>query len=560
MRVSAPIVPIIVFSIVANLLILTGPLFMLQVYDRVLNSGSEETLAVLFSLVLALYAVMALLDICRARLSARIGARVQAQYDPLVAQAGIDRAVAGGPQGAMDGIRDVDAVQRLFAGPTFGAMLDLPWTPFFLAVIFVFHPLLGWLAVGGMLCLVLLAGISHLATRRSRRLASEARVQGDGVFREISQSPELIVGLGLGSNTLRRWQKNRNEEVLTSLTTAERSRGFAAVSKSIRFALQSAMLALGALLVLRGVLTPGAMIAASILLARALSPVDQAINGWSTLQRAVRAWRSLKTCTGHVSPDAGKLRLPKPAARISLERVTVFAPKAQRATLRALSFAVDPGTVLGVVGPSGSGKSSLARVLSGVWRPTSGAVRLGDVPYEHYRHTDLTKHIGYLPQDTFLFSGTVAENIAGFDPHLTAQEVLAAAQLAGVHQLIVDLPQGYDTPVSAPGAPLSGGQRQLIGLARALYREPQVVILDEPNAHLDADGQATINATIKRLKQAGRAVIVMAHRPGALMECDHILVLQDGARSAYGPRDAVLEQILRQPKAPQTLSALETTI
>ena len=531
---------IAIFSIFVNLLMLTGPLFMLQVYDRVLSSRSEATLLALLILVIALYALMGMLDYARGRVAARIGARFQSTLDPRVFRLQMRRGSMpdGKPATAL---RDLEAVQKFMSAPSLFAIFDLPWTPIFLAAIFMFHPWMGWYSIGGAVILLIITAANQILTRKSVQQAGGAALASDAFADNIRTNSETISGLGMQSAALARWQALRNESLHSSITSADRTGSFTASSKSMRFLLQSGILALGAYLVLRNELTPGAMIAGSILLGRALAPVDQAIAGWPLLQRARQGWGSLREQLRAAPPPPPLTQLPRPKAELTIEQLSVLPPNSKAPTLRMLNFDLQPGQALGVIGASGSGKTTLARALTSMWTPASGTIRLDGATLDQYSEEDLGKYIGYLPQDVVLFGATIAENIARLAPQPDDNEVVRAAQIAGAHEMILQLPQGYDTPVAAGATMLSGGQKQRIGLARALYGGPEILILDEPNSNLDNVGQQALNTAIRQMKDSGKSVIIMAHRPAAIAECDTILVLEGGARKAFGPRDEILK-------------------
>jgi ATP-binding cassette, subfamily C, bacterial len=526
---------------------LTGPLYMLQVYDRVLSSRSEATLVALTLLIAVLFAIMGLLDHARGRLAARIGATFQTRLDGTMFRAGLRKALgADGRARSASGLRDVEAVQRLLGSPVLFAVFDMPWAPIFLAAIFLFHPWLGWLAIAGGLVLVTIALLNQWLARRPEAEANAAAAAGDAYAETMRQQAEAVQALGMTRPALARWQRLRRRALAAQLGSSDRVGTFATASKNFRFFLQSAMLGLGAYLVIHGQLTAGAMIAASILLGRALAPIEQAIGGWPMVLRAREGWRGVReTLAANPEAAATPTELPRPQGRLEVEQITVFPPGQQKARLRMLSFAVEPGQALGVIGPSAAGKSTLARVLTGIWRPAAGSVRLDGATLDQYDPETLGRYVGYLPQDVALFDGTVAENIARLDEAPDPAAVVAAAKKADAHEMILGLPQGYDTLLSAGGAGLSGGQRQRIGLARALYGNPVLLVLDEPNSSLDAAGSDALNLAVRRVKKAGAAVVIMAHRPAGIAECDLILVLDDGAPKALGPRDEILKAQVR---------------
>jgi ATP-binding cassette, subfamily C, bacterial len=533
---------IVLFSFFANLLMLTGPLYMLQVYDRVLGSRSEATLIALTGLIAVLFAIMGVLDYARGRLAARIGASFQSRLDGRVFRIGLQRALVAGERARpAQGLRDLEAVQRLFSSPVLFAVCDMPWAPVFIAAIFLFHPLLGWLAIAGAVVLVAITLLNQWKTRGPEAEANAATLIGESFAEAMRQQAEVVQALGMSDTVRARWSRMRGRALAAQLRSSDRTGTFSTASKSFRFFLQSAMLGLGAYLVIHGELTAGAMIAASILLGRALAPVEQAIAGWPLVLRARSAWASLGKLLAAHPETAARTPLPRPRAYLDVSQITVFPPDQQKASLRLMSFRLTPGQALGVIGASASGKSTLARVLTGVWRPASGTVRLDGATLDHYDAEVLGRHVGYLPQEVALFDGTITENIARLDEQPEPAAVVAAAKRAGAHEMILGLPQGYDTRVGAGGARLSGGQKQRVALARALYGDPVLLVLDEPNASLDAAGSDALNAAIRAMKAEGKAVIVMAHRPAGIAECDLILLIEDGSVRALGPRDEVLK-------------------
>lgn len=538
-------VSLALFSCFVNILMLTGPLYMLQVYDRVLSSRSESTLVALTVLIAALYGIMGLLDYARGRIAARVGALIQTRLDPKVFEAGLSRALVSGERGKpWSGLRDLEAVQKFMASPVLFAIFDIPWTPLFVFAIFSFHPALGWLAVGGGLLLVAITLANQMMTRRSTVEATATAMVSDGFAETVRQQAEVVQGLGMRRAVLSRWQRNRNRALHANLSSADVVNQFSTLSKTLRFFLQSAMLGLGAYIVLLGEMTPGSMIAGSILLGRALAPIEQLIGGWPILSRARSGWAALKDSLAKGGSARPPMALPAPRARLQLTGVTVIPPDQQRPSLRNVSLRLEPGQALGVIGPSASGKSTLARTLAGIWRPVGGAVRLDGAELDQYGD-DLGRYIGYVPQDIALFDGTVAENIARLEPSPDAEAVVRAAKMAGAHDMILKLPEGYDTQIMVGGARLSGGQRQRIALARALYGEPALVVLDEPNSNLDGEGGEALMHAIRQLKADGRIVVIMAHRPAAISECDLLLVVSDGVVQAFGPRDEVLREQVR---------------
>ncbi len=429
--------------------------------------------------------------------------------------------------------------------PVLFALFDMPWAPVFLIAIYSFHPLLGHLALAGMIVLVLVTILNQILTKRHENEAMTATMHGDSFAETVRQQSEMVQALGMQGAVHDRWQRMRGAALDAQLASGDRVGQFSTATKTFRYFLQSAMLGLGAYVVLRGEMSAGAMIAGSILLGRALAPVEQAIGGWPLLQRARLGWKNLTELLASTPERAIPTALPRPAAILDVSQLTVMPPEQQKASLRLLNFELRPGQALGVIGPSAAGKSTLARALTGIWPPAAGAVRLDGAALSQYDPDVLGGYIGYLPQDVVLFDGTVAENIARMSEEPNPKKVVAAAKKAGAHEMILDLPQGYDTRVSAGGSRLSGGQKQRIGLARAFYGDPVLMVLDEPNSNLDSSGQDALNLAIRQAKSEGKAVVIMAHRPGGIAECDTILIMEGGSAKAFGPRDEVLKANVR---------------
>ncbi len=537
---------IFVFSVFVNLLMLTGPLYMLQVYDRVLGSRSVETLLALSVLVLILFVAMGFLDHARNRVIARVGARFQDALDKRVFQAAMRRlTLTPNDPNAMVAQRDLESVQRYLSSPVHLAFFDVPWTPLFVAAIFIFHPVLGWFAVGGGVSLVLLTFLNRGLTKDPLNQANITTSYADRLGENLKAESEIVQALGMQDAGFGRWQKVRGAALGANIKAADIGGIFTVTSKTFRLFLQSAILGVGAYLVLQGELSAGAMIAGSILLGRALAPIEILVGQWALVQRSQEGWARLAILLSQQLQDAPRTALPRPRAMLDINALTVVPPGASQAVLRMVTFNVQPGQAMGVIGPSGSGKSALARALIGVWRPASGKIRLDGATLDQYDPDVLGGYIGYLPQRMALFDGTIADNIARLAEQPDPAKIVDAARRAAAHELILKLPDGYDTRVSAIGGRLSGGQVQRIGLARALYGDPVLLVLDEPNSNLDNDGSQALNQAIRAMKAAGNAVLIMAHRPAAIQECDTLLVLADGACRAFGPRDQVLRQMVQ---------------
>ncbi|NVO58045.1 type I secretion system permease/ATPase [Rhodobacteraceae bacterium B1Z28] len=538
------------FSIFVNLLMLTGPLFMLQVYDRVLGSRAVETLTALFLLVALLYSLMAMLDFARGRIVARFGARFQSQLDERVFDATLRRALYPQARSApATALRDLESIQNLCASPVLLAVMDIPWTPVFLAAIFLFHPLLGWLAVTGGGLLIIIALLNQAMTHRKVAAAQSASARANAFSEHARQAAEVVRSQGMQKDVTLRWLNQRSDALRQTVAASDWTGSFTSLTKSLRLFLQSAMLALGAWLVLQNEMTPGAMIAGSILLGRALAPVEQAVGQWGMIERARAAWVSLNRFLDQTPPEIPRTKLPVPAARLEAKSLTVVPPGAATPTLRNVTMSLEPGRALGVIGKSGSGKTTLAKALLGLWRPTAGEIRLGGATLDQYDSTDLGRHIGYLPQQVTLFNGSVAENIARMSANPDAQAVVEAAKKANAHELILTLEKGYDTFLEGNDSQLSGGQKQRIALARALYGDPVLLILDEPNSALDAEGTEALNAAVRGLKAAGKSAIIMTHRPQAISECDDLAVVEKGQLVKFGSRDEVLSSMVQNAGA-----------
>jgi ATP-binding cassette subfamily C protein len=536
-----------IFSAVVNLLMLTGPLFMLQVYDRVLASRSVETLAALFLLVIFLFLLMGVIDLIRNRVMQRVAARFQDRMEPRVFNASLREGAVRGDESAAtaSGMRDLDSIQRLIGSPIMLAFFDIPWAPFFLGAIYIFHPVLGMVATAGGVILVLNTIANRMMTKTPLQQSAKSAAQAQRMADLYRDEGEVICALGMRGATHDRWQQFRRDAQDSTVRAGDLAGGFSVFSRSFRLFLQSAMLAAGALLVLRQELTPGAMIASSIMMGRALAPVDQLVGGWPGVQAAQDGWARLGVLLGRRPPEPARTRLPRPEAQIEARNLVVAPPGEQTATLRGINFRVEPGTALGVIGPSGAGKSTLARALIGAWPVGGGFIRLGGATLDQYDPDILGGLIGYLPQQVTLFDGSISDNIARLSKNPDPEKVVRAARAAAAHQMILDLPQGYDTRISQTAGRLSGGQIQRIGLARALYTDPVMLVLDEPNSNLDNQGSEALNQAIRRIKAQNGAVVIMAHRPAAINECDNLLVLEAGVVRAFGPREKVLQQMVK---------------
>lgn len=533
-----------IFSVFVNLLMLTGPIYMLQIYDRVIGSGSKETLLALSVLVAFLFGMMGLLDYARGRIMARVGARFQSTLDHRVFSA-VLRANARGQSSEVtnSGLRDLESVQRLLTSPVLTAIFDIPWTPVFIAGIFLFHPWLGILAVSGGGFLIVITILNQWLTRAPVLEANRSALIANHMAEQLRTESELVQSLGMQGAVFDRWNIAREKALTASMASSDGTGKFTILTKTFRMFLQSAMLGLGAYLVLEGQLTAGAMIAGSILMGRALAPIEQSIGQWALVQAATKGWSNLASLLSNVPVEQARTALPKPKANLVANQVTVIPPGQQQASLRMVSFILKPGQALGVIGTSGAGKTTLARAITGVWRAAGGKIRLDGAALDQYDPDVLGQHIGYLPQRVQLFDGTIAENIARLSLNPDAEAIIKAAKKAAAHEMILEFPDGYDTRVTANGGRLSGGQLQRIGLARAMYGDPVILVLDEPNSNLDKGGSLALNTAIRQMKAEGGAVVIMAHRNDAIQECEMLLVLEGGGLKVFGPKDKVRQEM-----------------
>lgn len=543
---NALFLSVFLFSVVYNLLLFTGPLYMMQVYDRVLGSRSEPTLFALSIIVIFLFLVMGVLDHVRARVMARVGASFQSRLDRRVFEAALQRSqVAPSDPAAAAAQRDLESVQRLLGSPVLIALFDIPWTPLFILATFIFHPLMGWLSVGGGIILIIITVLNQRVTKVPLNRANSATITAERMAENLKAEAEVVQALGMRDAGFTRWQRARGAALSETIAASDVGGTYSVITKTFRQFLQSAMLGLAAWLVLKGELSSGAMIAGSILMGRALSPIETTVSQWAVVQRAQEGWGRLAELFTRQPQEAGRTALPRPKALLEAQNLTVVPPGESYATLRMVSFRLEPGQALGVIGPSGSGKSTLARALIGAWQPAGGKARLDGASLDQYDPDVLGSYIGYLPQRVTLFEGTIAENIARLQGNPDGLKVVAAAKKAAAHDMILRLPDGYNTRVSALGGRLSGGQIQRIGLARALYGDPVIIVLDEPNSNLDNEGSVALNEAIKQMKAAGCAILIMAHRPAAIQECELLLVVEEGTRRAFGPRDQVLREMVK---------------
>jgi ATP-binding cassette subfamily C protein len=535
-----------VFSCLVNILMLTGPLFMLQIYDRVLTSGSVPTLVTLSAITLALYIYYGFLEYLRARLLVRIGRRVEEQLRDRVFDSVAEHALRRTPGVGSQPVQDLGTVRQFLSGQGPFAFLDMPWVPVYLAVIFLMHWMLGVASAAAAVVIFTLAYMSERATRGPMAEATKATIKATLMTEESRRNTEALHALGMRGAIRDRWRAVQTQALDHQTSANDAGGSLGAASRVVRLLVQSGILALGAWLAILQEITPGAMIAASIIMSRALAPVEQAVANWQQFLGFRKAMERLNRVLASTPPKQ-LLALPRPQGKLEVENLVIQLPGMDKPLLQGISFAVEPGQGIGVIGPTGAGKSTLARALVGITPPTRGAVRIDGATLDQRDIDDLGRMIGYLPQDVQLFDGSVAQNIARFDPDAKPEKIVEAAKLANVHELILRLPDGYNTPLGENAARLSAGQKQRLALARALYGDPVLFILDEPNSNLDAEGEAALDRAIRSCLDRGAAVVVIAHRPSALAAIQQILVLSDGKTAALGPRDEVMRKVLMRP-------------
>ena len=539
------------FSAVINLLMLAPALYMLQVYDRVLASGNQMTLLMLTLMILGLFGLMGALEWVRSQVVIRLGTQMDMRLNQRVYDAAFEAQLRTGSPAAAQALNDLTSLRQFATGNALFAFFDAPWFPVYLFVIFMFSPWLGLLALGGAVLLMILAWVNQHVSQAPLKAASELSVQATQQASAHLRNAEAIEAMGMLDTLRGRWLAQHTAFLAQQNLASEKTATVSAWSKGVRLALQSLVLGLGALLAVQGQITAGMMIAGSILMGRVLSPIDQLIGVWKQWSSARLAYQRLEALLHSYPARAQRMALPAPRGELAVEQLSASAPGTRRATLANLSFTLPAGQVLGVIGPSGCGKSTLARLLIGVWQPLAGKVRLDGAELSQWDKHQLGPHLGYLPQDIQLFAGTIAQNIARF-AEVDADKVLAAAQLAGVHQLILQLPEGYETRLGEGGAGLSGGQKQRIGLARALYGLPAVIVLDEPNSNLDEAGEQALLQAIAQLKQHKRTLILITHKPNVLTLTDQLLILREGQLQAFGPTAKVLgAPVAAKPAAPK---------
>jgi len=529
-------------SLFVNILMLTGPLYMLQIYDRVLSSQSRETLAVITLLVVVLFAAMGLLDYARGALLSRAAESFENKLKEVTYNFTMDAARVGLPIGEQP-IRDLKQIRSFVASPALTAVFDAPFTPLFMLIVFMMHWALGLVGLIGMVILLCLAFINERMSRKANLTAQAHTQEADKLVAATLRNVDATDAMGMRGSLMRRWLSVGEKGSDSSLWATDTIGGLTAASKSTRLFLQSAILGTGALLAIANIVTPGVMIAASIITGRALAPIEVVTSQWRNFAITSTAYKRLKKYLGAVKPQKDRTELPDPTGVIDVTKVYCQPGNAKKPVLKNINFHLDKGEALGIIGPSAAGKSTLARAMVGVEGVNAGEICIDGARISQWDRDLLGPHIGYLPQEVELFAGTAAQNIARFTDDPKPEAIIAAAELAGAHQMILALEDGYDTEIGERGKHLSAGQRQRLGLARALYGDPKLVVLDEPNSNLDADGDAALAKAVQRLKERGVTVVIVAHRPSAIAFVDKLLLLADGEVKAFGPRDEVLQKL-----------------
>lgn len=547
----AALVGIAAFSGLINLLGLTGSLFMLEVYDRVLPSRSVPTLIGLAIITALLFLFQGVLELTRGRMLVRIGNQIDWRLSDRVYDLVVRLPLR--TRGSGDGlqpVRDLDTIRSVLSGSGPAALFDLPWLPFYLAICFAFHPLIGVTALGGAIVLVFLTLLTDRLSRQSVQMASNYAAARNRLADASRRNAEVLVSMAMSARLLARWRQLGVAYRRQQKSTGDISGGFGVTGRILRMMLQSAVLAVGAYLVIHQEASGGIIIASSILTGRALAPVDLAIGNWRNFVAARQSWQRLEKLLALLPAARTQLPLPAPTRVLTVEKLSVTAPESEKLLVADVSFFLKAGSAVGIIGASGSGKSSLVRALVGAWRPSRGVVRLDGASLDQWPPEALGDHIGYLPQDVELFEGTIAENIARFAPDPAMDQVLAAANAAGIHQLVVSLPDGYNTQIGEQGALLSAGQKQRVALARTLYGDPFLIVLDEPNSNLDAEGEEALTRAILGVRARGGIVVIVAHRSSALAAVDFVMSMMQGRQHAFGPKEEVLSLLTRREPAP----------
>ena len=532
-----------IFSMVINILQLVPVIYMLQVFDRVVPTGNKSTLLMLTLILTVLFFTMGALEWVRSQILVRVSSRLETLLNERLYQVSYKQAlISGGQKASAQALDDLTSLRQFMTGSGLFAFFDVPWIPIYIAVMFIFHPSYGWAAIGTAILLIIIAIIQEKSTAKLLGDANTLAINGRNLVNKNLRNAEVIESMGMLHNFQKRWLIGTEKVLILQALASSRAGAINGLSKTIRALSQSLIMALGAYLVIENEITGGLMMAGTILLGRALAPIDLMIGSWKGFILARNQYKRINDILHKIPADAPKMTLPIPVGAFQLENAEVTPPGGKYPVLKGISIAFNKGDVLGIIGASGSGKSTFARALLGIWPTSNGTIRLDGADISTWNRQDLGSYIGYVPQDIELFEGTISENIARFGD-VNSEKVVAAAIMADVHHLILHLPQGYDTNIDANGGNLSGGQRQRIGLARALYGDPVIVVLDEPNSNLDEQGEFALGKAIQLLKQKKTTVVIITHRNNVIQHVDKLLLLKDGLASVYGPKDQVIAHL-----------------
>ncbi|CAI3788173.1 Type I secretion system ATP-binding protein PrsD [Pseudomonas sp. MM227] len=535
-----------VFSFFVNALMLVPTFYMIQISGRVVPSSSSSTLIMLTLILTLLMITLGALEWVRSRMMVRISNRLDVLLSRDVYRASFKRALtSGGMDATAQSLNDLTALRQFMTGPGLFAFFDAPWFPIYTAVMFLFHPWFGWMTVACGVVLVVLAFLNHRFTTQALADANQQSVKSNVATTKNLRNAEVIESMGMLETLMNRWAVRQRRILLLQSNASDKGGAVTSISKTFRMWSQSIMLAMGAYLVIIHEINPGLLMAGSILLGRALAPIDQMIGSWKGFVAAKVQYARLNEVLDKLNAEPERMALPAPQGHIQVENLVVAPPGAKAPVIRNISFVAPAGSIVGIVGPSAAGKSTLVRALMGIWPPQHGVVRLDGADISTWDKHELGPYVGYLPQDIELFEGTISDNIARFEK-VDAEKVVLAAQIAGVHEMILMLPDGYDTIIGSDGVNLSGGQRQRVGLARALYGSPKLIVLDEPNSNLDEVGERALGVALQKVKETGATVFIVSHRPNILSRLDHILVMSAGTISMYGPRDKVIAELAAQ--------------
>ncbi len=535
------------FSLFINFLMLVPAIYMLQLYDRVITSGSVPTLLMLTMIMVVLFITMGALEWVRSQILVRVGSRLETLLNERLFGATFKQALYQN-SGSSQPLDDLTGIRQFLTGNGLFAFFDAPWMPIYIAVMFMFHPWYGWMAVGTVIILIILALINEQVTNNTLKEANELSIKSRGLVNKNLRNAEVVDSMGMLAGIRQRWQEGTTKVLFLQAKASSKAGAVTSLSKTLRMMAQSLVLGLGGYLVLQQEITPGLMIAGSILLGRALAPIDLMINSWKGFVAARGQYQRLNEILLQIPKEKEKMALPPPEGQISVDNIVIAPPSTRTPIVKGVTIDLAAGESLGIIGPSAAGKSTLARALLGIWPAVSGKVRLDGVDIFDWDRAELGPYIGYLPQDIELFEGTIGENISRFG-EINPDLVVAAAKMADVHEMILELPEGYDTTIGAAGGVLSGGQRQRVGLARAIYGDPKFILLDEPNSNLDEQGEIALAKVIGALKQKGITVIIITHRPAILGILDKVLIMNEGQTVAFGPRDEVLNQMQQKAQS-----------